>query len=643
MSGIAGIYFLDGRPVERIDLEKMVESIAHRGTDGSGVWTDGPIGLGHRMLWTTPESIHEKLPMVNKTGDSVITADARIDNRDELISALNFNGKPRETISDSEIILAAYEKWGERCPEKLLGDFAFAIWDERKQALFCARDPIGIKPFYYYFNGKTFCWASEPRAIFEDKTIPKEPNLALVSLYLLDRFDEREETLYKNIYRLPPSHFMVLKNGHLRKGQYWDIDPTKEIRYKTDAEYAEHFLELFKKAVSAQLRSYGPVGVELSGGLDSSSIVCIAQMLYREKSVTTNGFETFSIIFDKFPCDERFYIDEVVRKWNVHANYFTHDEHPSDVDFEQTTQYPDVGHFTTLLSFASALREAKQKGIKNMLNGFGGDELFASAFDHLTDLILKGNIYKLMVQLRYDSILYSRSPYSLFLNYCLKPLIPRPIKVSLKQIFKPFRSNGVPSWFNFAYLGKTGIDERLKTVVHSIKFPTRSQKRIYDGLRYGWNINIALDVVERFLAHFGMEIRFPFFDRRLVEFSIALPEEQRWCEDRSKAVLRHAMRGILPEPVKNRKDKAEFSSIADWELKERQAHKVEELILTSVLSSFGLIHIDQFYQLFKHYQQGKASHRFSNTLDTFVWLELWYRSQWADLRKEEEDDRAKRP
>jgi asparagine synthase (glutamine-hydrolysing) len=114
------------------------------------------------MLWTTPESLHEKLPLTNKSGDLTITADARIDNRDELISTLNYNGRPRETITDSEIILAAYEKWGEKCPEKLLGDFSFAIYDKRKQIVYCARDPIGIKPFYYYFNGKTFRWSSEP-------------------------------------------------------------------------------------------------------------------------------------------------------------------------------------------------------------------------------------------------------------------------------------------------------------------------------------------------------------------------------------------------------------------------------------------------------------------------------------------------
>ena len=146
MSAIFGIYYLEGRPVDRTDLERMLESLAHRGSDGADLWSEGPVGLGHRMLWTTPESVHEKLPLLNHTGDVVLTADARIDNRDELLAVLGLTACPPAQVADSQLILAAYEKWGEHCPEKLLGDFAFALWDGRKQILFCARDTSGSSP-----------------------------------------------------------------------------------------------------------------------------------------------------------------------------------------------------------------------------------------------------------------------------------------------------------------------------------------------------------------------------------------------------------------------------------------------------------------------------------------------------------------
>ncbi len=167
MSGIAGIYYLDEKPVEWETLSRMVDRLVHRGPDGADVWCSESIGLGHRMLSTTPESLLEKLPLVSRSGDLAITADARIDNRDELIGLLRLKDYPAEKITDSQLILTAYEKWGESCSQYLLGDFAFAIWDRRKQTLFCGRDHFGVKPFYYYYcSGQIFVFASEIKALF---------------------------------------------------------------------------------------------------------------------------------------------------------------------------------------------------------------------------------------------------------------------------------------------------------------------------------------------------------------------------------------------------------------------------------------------------------------------------------------------
>jgi asparagine synthase (glutamine-hydrolysing) len=332
------------------------------------------------------------------------------------------------------------------------------------------------------------------------------------------------------------------------------------------------------------------------------------------------------MVFDEFPCDERSYIDEVARKWNIHANYFTYEKNLSSVDFEQTERFFDVGYFPTLISYAPALGDAQQKGIKSMLNGVGGDDFLAVDFDHLTDLMLKWNLLKLATQLRHDSALYSYSPYSMFLNYCIKPLIPRPIKTSIKQILKPFRGNGIPPWINVACLKKAGVDERLRTATHSKIFPTCSQQHIYNVFLYGWNRNIALDMVERFGSHFGTESRYPFFDQRLVQFLLAVPEEQRWNDKWPKAVLRRAMDGILPELIRMRKDKADLIYSINQELKGRQSHKVENLIQTSVLSTLEVIHPRQFHQLFEDYRKGIATDSVMNTLEAFVWLELWYRS-----------------
>ncbi len=183
MSGIAGVCNFDGRPVEIFTMETMTKALDHRGPDGSGVWIDGSVGFAHVMLWTTPESLKEKQPLLDASGQLVITANARIDNRDDLIRSLDLKG--HADLSDSELILYAYSKWGEDCPEKLVGDFAFAIWDKRKRALFAARDRIGIKPFYYYHrDGRDFIFASEISPIFKAAGLEKRPDRKAIEEYL---------------------------------------------------------------------------------------------------------------------------------------------------------------------------------------------------------------------------------------------------------------------------------------------------------------------------------------------------------------------------------------------------------------------------------------------------------------------------
>src|SRR5262245_10430097 len=200
MSAIVGIYFMDGRAADHNTINQMLERVKHRGPDRAGVWCESSVGLGHRMLLTTSESLHEKAPLVSKSGDIALTADARIDNRDELINALGLGQSPSREMSDSELIVAAYERWGERCPERLLGDFAFAIFDKRRRSLFCARDHFGVKPFYYYYSGRAFVFASEIKAIFSLREVPQqvnEPRIADYLVHVLEGFD-KSITFYRS-------------------------------------------------------------------------------------------------------------------------------------------------------------------------------------------------------------------------------------------------------------------------------------------------------------------------------------------------------------------------------------------------------------------------------------------------------------
>ncbi len=325
MSAIAGIYYLDNRPVDRADLVKMTDILAHRGPDGSNVWSEGAIGIGHRMLWTTPESLLETLPLVNETGELVITADARIDNRDELIEALELTQRPAEKITDTELILAAYERWGEECPEHLLGDFAFAIWDGRKQELFCARDHFGVKPFYYYCSDKIFIFATEIKALFCLHEVPRQLNEVKVGEFIVSNFDDTTNTFYQDILRLSPANSLRVSYTGTRLHSYWSLDFSHEIKLDSDEEYAEAFRKIFTEAVRCRLRSAFPIGSMLSGGLDSSSIACVAKNLLSETGDTP--LPTFSAIFDKVTeCDERSFQNAVLSQGGFEPHYFHADQ-----------------------------------------------------------------------------------------------------------------------------------------------------------------------------------------------------------------------------------------------------------------------------------------------------------------------------
>ena len=626
MSGIAGILNLDGRPADAALIERMTAAMAHRGPDGVGHWVDGPVALGHRMLHATPESLAESLPLLDEAGKLCLTFDGRVDNREELRDALASAGIPLRDTTDAELVLKAYQCWGEECPARVLGDFAFAIWDRRNRKLFCARDPLGVKPFYYHTDGSSFLFASEMQPLFEDPTRGRRPNLPLIGLYLLHRFDEREETLYEGVLRLPGAHSLTLEAGNVRKKQYWDFDPQRTIRFRTDAEYAEQFLTLFRQAVGARLRSHRPVGIWLSGGLDSSSIACTAAMLQPEGVVPDNGFETFSVLYDDPRCDERTYSAAVVQKWNLTGNFITHEQQdPSLFDINEVSQFPDVFYNPVLCGYIPSLRDMRDRGFVVLLEGSGGDELLETDFSYLTDLLLGRRFVRFGRKLRSDVAYYRLSPQMLMLNHCVRPLIPKPVRTALRPLSRRLWGSGSKPLVRDEFIVASGLVERLNSEPPVRKFPTRSQQAIYNRLFHEWNATVGREMVELFVAGFGVEKRHPFLDRRLAEFLLAVPEEQRWGDIGPKAILRRAMKRILPETVRCRTNKPNFSPPIDHEFKNRQAAEIERLFRTSTLVSLGVVDQDRLLQTFEEYRAGSPKY-LTTTVKLALELELWCRA-----------------
>ncbi len=281
MSAICGVYYKNA-PGDLNEAEAMFKELGQHKFDVSRSWQDEKLFLGCHLNHIVPESVNEILPYCDPDSSLVITADAIIDNREELFELLEIPLQ-EQNEGDSSLILAAYKKWGTKCPEKLVGDFAFAIWDSEKKELFCARDHVGKRTFYYYYSSSLLAFCTLMKPLFNLSVIKKQLNDVYVADFLalpaVTGEVDPSITIYKEIYPLPPAHAMLINADGKKQWQYWRIEQNNPIRYNSDEEYEEAFRKVYTEAVRCRLRSIKPVGVYLSGGLDSSSVAAIAAKL----------------------------------------------------------------------------------------------------------------------------------------------------------------------------------------------------------------------------------------------------------------------------------------------------------------------------------------------------------------------------
>ena len=578
VSAIVGIYYFDGRPIDHLNLEEMMARVAHRGADAVGVWGQGEIGLGNRLLWTTPESLKEKLPRLNQAGELVLTADARLDNRAELVALLGLTDGPHCDITDGQLILAAYEKWGEHCPEKLLGDFAFALWDKRRQRLFCARDHFGIKPFYYHFSGQSFAFASEIKALLCLPEVENCLNEIRIADYLTSMFDDPAITFYQNIFRLPPHHGLMVSREGMRLQSYWSLNPGPGLQLNSDEAYAEAFRELFTEAVRCRLRSAFPVASLLSGGLDSSSVTCVARQQLSPNG--QGGWPTFSAIFDEVTeCDERPFIQAVLTQGGFEPHYVQGDKQSPLADLDHIFWHQDEAfHAPNLFMTWSLYRAAGGQNVRILLDGFDGDTTVSHGFGYLKELAQARRWLALALELRGLDETFNTSSWGLMWRYLqvyeLEPALARSqvgyrAWQALLRRFAPGDSQaagrpipkGHAVWnttLKPEFVQRIGLVERYQTWQKNQPGAAPNEREgHYRAISQGLH-PFALEVLDKAAAAFSIEPRYPFWDKRLVEFCLTLPPEQKLHRGWSRLVLRRAMTHILPKKVQWRRDKSNF-------------------------------------------------------------------------------------
>jgi len=555
VSAIAGFVGLDGRAASANDVDRMIESVSHRGPDGRRVWIEGEIGLGHCMLHTTPESLTEYLPL--RRGDLAITADARLDNRAELMRALGSGGST-EPVSDSELILEAYLRWGEDCPRHLLGDFVFAIWDSARRKLFCARDHFGVRPFYYYHQpGRRLVFGSEIKSILALADIPRHLNEAKIADYMLASFEDKARTFYLDINRLPPASTLTVAAGGVRIRQYWALEPGREIRLKSDDEYAEAYRGHFVEAVRCRLRSAFPVGSMLSGGLDSSSIACVANELLR--SGDRDALHTFSIVFERVKkSDERPFIESVLAGRRFISHLIDGDSVTPFDDLDSVIWYQDEPFCAPNLSLTrSGWKAAQGAGVRILMDGVFGDNVVSHGLEHLRWLASRWRLLSLSRELR---ALNDKSEHTgmhwnsvgwFVVNFGLKPYLPQ-AGLNAWRNLRHLPTDAVVAQsaiFEAGYRDRNHLQQRLRGP--SRRVPKASREVHHESLVSGL-IETALEVHSHGCGEFRLESRFPFLDKRLVEFCLAIPGEQKVNQGYTRAVVRRALSDYLPDAVRLR-------------------------------------------------------------------------------------------
>jgi asparagine synthase (glutamine-hydrolysing) len=380
----------------------------------------------------------------------------------------------------------------------------------------------------------------------------------MVAEYLAVRITHKEETLYKDILRLPPAHSLTVKNGQLTKRRYWDINSAQEIRYRSDDEYAEHFIEVFKESVRCCLRSNRTVGAYLSGGLDSSSVVSMVSLIREKEGAANHGFETFSILYPGLPCDESLYIRAVVDRWGIRANYEDLQASSLDLLRGQTVFYRDICDYPNGIQADPLRALAQEKGLRVLLTGDYGDVRLGGSLYYLSDFVRRGNAFALHREMRKQGLpLLSWRGLSTLGHFAIAPVLPESLRKTIRRAKKALvPQDATLGWMDSAFAQRTKIHERLEGMNSEVSI--RSSKAwLRIQLDDGGQLHGA-ELEDRAAARFGIEQRHPFADRRMIELSLGLPENQRLRTDQ-KYVLRKAMRGVLPELVRQRQDKAEFS------------------------------------------------------------------------------------
>lgn len=536
MSGFIGILNLDGAPVDRELMQRLTQRLAFRGPDAQSVLCKGGIGLGHTLFRTTWESSHEQQPL---TLDQQvwIVADARVDGREDLVRALALeNPLPLGQTPDVELVLRAYLKWGESCLDHLIGDFSFAIWDERLGKLFCARDRFGVKLFYYVRKGWCLVFSNTISALRYHPEVSSRLNESAIGDFLL--FDSNwtlDTTFFTDIQKLPAGHQFTLSAAHFERRKYWQLVEPETVRFRNEGDYIEGFRERLDEAVSDRMRTDN-VAISFSGGLDSTNMTLASRRVTQRKESHIRLKALTGVYDSLIPDNERYYSGLAAGALKMPVDYLVNDLHRPYDGWESKFPRPEPYHNPSLLSEANFYKHSANFS-SVLLYGEGCDEVFKS--------------FNLFTLLRHDRSLQTLVD---FCNSIFRHNVFPSVGTGLcawwknqwrtREIPKP----QLPKWLSKDFASRLSLIDRWRIWDH--------RNDPLDTLATGSKVRFITPLWENSLTGADMgshgvpvEVRLPYLDSRVVLFGLGVPNMPWTCD---KYLLRRLGQGILPDEIISR-------------------------------------------------------------------------------------------
>lgn len=603
MCGIAGIVNFSEEKVDSSDIQKMLEKIRHRGPDAEGLFIRDNVGFGHVRLSIIDLSSAGHQPMFSDDSRYMIIFNGEIYNYIELKAELEHK-YTFHTKTDTEVLLASYITWGENCLSKLNGDFAFVIYDIQERIVFGARDRFGIKPFYYHHDEKQFIFASEIKAILPLLQDVKPNDKSIFDYLSFNRCDQSNETFFSSIFKLPHGHCFTIKNGRFKIRRWYHL--MDKINYPTPLT-AEQYRDELRKSVKLRLRSDVPIGVCLSGGMDSSSLT---SLLFHDFNATQ--LKTFSAVFEKEHwADESKYIETYSDTLkNMHfvtptGNSFYNEF--NDFIVSQCEPMPSVSPYAQY-----KVMQLARGNVVVTLDGQGADEMlggytyfYGSYFKELL------RSFKLMTLLK-ETIAYnkknmSREGFTFFMYY----LLP----ISLKKIAGRKKYGSIHPDFYAAHSGNSTISETLYN-------PDTLHDSFLQHFEYKLEHLLKWDDLNS--MSFSIESRVPFLDHNLVETTLSLPTNLLIRDGVSKYILREAVKDIIPSQIYNRFDKRGFETPSDeWFRTNPFKDYIHDLLNSSTFQNRGYFDVQDCKAKYQRHLERKAN--LSNEIWKWINLEIWFR------------------